>query len=830
MVSSSKILTVSYGTFSCTLEGFDDSFETMKSIAEYFRDLASDDRYFGAEPPTPDAEMLAKIAEREIARRVEAHDNDGQIVLRAGQATAIAGAAAVSAGAAGAVGDENDSLEDADTISELETETAVADVETNLAELVAEDSADEAEVLQETTDDVVDAEMSSEEEAPKPAVDEIETAQDAEESFEDVEEADAGQIEEAAEASAETDETEIAEVEEETVSTDAASDAADEDLAGPEPEIEAAAANDEVLHEDELEANEADEVEAFDNEGDTDPQADTETDTNTDADTVSGNVVASSDAADEQSVEQPAPESAEAFFAGTDVDTASDSPEISEEAGSVNESVAAKLQRIRSVVSKESAKYDETDYSEDEHAVDAADGEADEPIIGETQEPAAQDTSETSKSIEEAFAADAKDVVETDDQALDLTDFGSDSADGDIAEIARDLDEDTAEDSEAGESLFADLNDVLEDHNSEELPDKAEEVTLVLEDEARVEESAAQEDLTAEEEKSLQDELAAVEAELETQSSDVPVEPEKAQQEAAEVPADEEVADEVASEDAAIDDKTSEYDAAVAALVNESPEDFANGQDVAGLSDDEDYDSDQKPRRGLARLLGVGRRETADVERIFDKADSQMGDKDSSMRRTAIQHLRAAVAATRADEKAGVEVDTTADEAPYRSDLEKAVRPRRPQADEQAAARPSSRPLDQGSAPLKLVAEQRVDQDREPIKPRRTTSQPLKTESLPTASGESGFMAFAEKRGASDISEVLEAAASYMSDVEGRPEFSRPMLMSKLKEVKSDTFSREDGLRSFGQLLREGKLRKLKGGRFSITEETEFRQEKRSAG
>lgn len=82
MDSRPKLMTVSYGTFACTLEGFDDPFTTMQQVAEYFRKLSESDRYFGSEPLQPDASHLHQIATDANPNKVDAEIGENSIILR----------------------------------------------------------------------------------------------------------------------------------------------------------------------------------------------------------------------------------------------------------------------------------------------------------------------------------------------------------------------------------------------------------------------------------------------------------------------------------------------------------------------------------------------------------------------------------------------------------------------------------------------------------------------------------------------------------------------------------------------------------------------------
>ena len=694
MVNTNKILTVSYGTFSCTLEGFDDSFGTMKAIAEYFRDLAADDRYFGAEPPSPDAEMLARIAEREISRRVEAHRDENTFVLRADPASLLPMATKPVAKA---------------------PQAPATEVEAPAAAPVADERAAKPEVVRPTK-----------EASP------------------------------VAEARPETS------------------------IAG----LSALVAESQASHE-------AD---------DTLPEA------------------------------TPRPEPVAATRQATaDLD-----------------SVAAKLQRIRDVVSKHDG---ENGYSEDEHAEDflTEDEDATEEFLSSAQNDieaalaadAAADAAEAERheAEEKAEAAQAKAEAEAKakadaetkaQKAAEAAEAAQNTPDttNDEDDIAALLDKLSASDS-AGETDPA--NDAPKPEafvgdEDGEAPLRARVIKMKKTDfEAALADGLIEEEqdettassLSPEDEADLMRELAAVEAEA-TQGS-------KSQAAHFDEADEDDDYDSYNEADFDEDEHDEDYD--------DEELSAATGADTAGnLFSDED-DATENTVSSAVRAVRSARLVDASTDdqmgRILDKTNTKLEEDEGRGRRNAIAHLRAAVQATEAERNMGGDLGADGrDTEVYRDDLETAVRPRRPVAT-QGAARPDAR----RPAPLKLVAEQRIDtpQREGPVRPRRVkVTQTLVHNEAPKGSAD--FAEYIEKVGAQNLGEVLEAAASYMAFVEGQDAFSRPQLMSKLSGTEHADTSREDRLRSFGQLLRAGKIRKLGGGRFETSEHISYRPNTRAAG
>ncbi|MEX0306727.1 MAG: hypothetical protein AB3N12_05000 [Ruegeria sp.] len=560
MVQNNKVLTVSYGTFSCTLEGFDDSFETMKAIAEYFRDLAADDRYFGSEPPQPDAEMLTRIAQRDATQKVEASQNETGLLLRATETAPVA----------------------------APTPAAIA-------------PAAAPEPVQPTTDVVPPAPAAPQAE-PTPAADSI-----------------AAKLQRIRAVVSHSDATPAAYSEEEDVSY----------LQPAKPQVDAIAA-------------------AFE-------------------------AGALNPADLEEAAEDAAPPAA---------------PVIEQPA--------------------------EPEYVED--SVEPVTQNAEPEATATT--PAELDEVDVTAMISAVDTAGQKDEDEAPEQVTAAV------TDSDV--LFSDLDEDTSEaEDERPSNILNDNEASNEDEDTSELS------------------SLAQGVISAEDEALLLDEMALVESELE------------------------------------------------ANIVAELP-------DMSGLDQD--------------------------VSRLMDKAGAQLEDPATSDQRETYSHLRTAVAATEADREEGKDKSQNAEDD-YRGDLASVVNPRRPEIEVT-----SERPATDSTAPLKLVAEQRIDNDAAdtgPVTPRRVTS--ADEEAIDE---EGGFATFAQEQGAQSLLDLLEAAAAYLSFIEGQEQFSRPQLMNKVRSLKQDSFNREESLRSFGQLLRDGKIEKAGGGRFAASTQIGFRpnDDERAAG
>lgn len=779
MVSTSKILTVSYGTFSCTLEGFDDSFDTMKAIAEYFRDLSAGDRYFGAEPATPDAEMLARIAEREISRHVEARDSDGKIHLRAGPASLPAMAALspntppqtrTSSDHAAPVPQPSADVSSADMSP---SETPAASSAAAPARAAAEPYPDRpaARATQSNSESIADKLR---------RIRAVAGPSGAAFSGSDYDEDEQIQIFDADPA--------------EDLRQSQPDDA--EDIAAVAPTFQPAG-DDEGPVAASAEAADAPGAETQQEQDET-VKAPAGAQDATPQEAASVQITTAQMEADLSEI--VAPDSETIPTPSTDTDALSDDDILSRLRSSVADTSDQSADSADDLIAAKPDDLDEDDTDALDHLFD--DSAPDDEIMAND---ASSDEGEGDVTLEQLLAdtLHGGEMTQEETDAATLTEAGQTEAQpAAVTEACDDTD---------GEPQDTDLHPLA----ARVFKIKRADLDAALAGgdlEEDMAETADDGGLSPEAEADLQRELAEVAAELgQSRMSETPVST------ATDIPvpqsrdSDVTPAETVEDADWADADDDEELQAAPLSASGAKPD----GEDIRN----ERHRDQSAP--------------DAQASRIFDEADTQLGEPESNKRRSAIQHLRAAVAATKAERRADGTMSPGVDDQPYRKDLQNAVRPRRPQAVTSATPRPgmgsTGRP-----APLKLVAEQRIDTPAPaaPIQPRRITRADL-APARPAAPASqtadrpgiaSDFAGYAERMGANSLTDLLEAAAAYMADVEGTPQFSRPMLMQKLREAHEDTFSREDGLRSFGQLLRQGKLQKLKGGRFAVTDVTDFRQ------
>ncbi len=150
-----------------------------------------------------------------------------------------------------------------------------------------------------------------------------------------------------------------------------------------------------------------------------------------------------------------------------------------------------------------------------------------------------------------------------------------------------------------------------------------------------------------------------------------------------------------------------------------------------------------------------------------------------------------------AEDGTGAEDD--ADQA-YRADLAKATQPAKP-------------------TPLVLVSNRDAEGSGGAVRPRRVAPNTVK----PADSDAEAFVEYAGKLGATDLPDVMEAAAAFLNQVEELPSFSRPQILHLVRRLdRENRFTREDTLQTFDKLERGGAFQKVGRGQFALAEDSRF--------
>jgi len=512
----------------------------------------------------------------------------------------------------------------------------------------------------------------------------------------------------------------------------------------------------------------------------------------------------------EAAVEEPVEETLEAFTEATAEE------EVEEEDTTAIETAAEKLARLRALV----AHAENGDYSEDEHAEDV--NRFDEAALEAAFDtPAEEDVAQEAAAEEVEIYAPLKALIEEQASAQEVPETDEAPEEEILEEVAAEAEEDDIPAEGIAETIETPVSSIDEELAAEDDDDfDLDSLTAALSDDL--------DDETPEDSLETSDDTVDFSA-LDADFGDEPVDEEPAV-EVAEIAAEAETEVVMAEEEETLPTVAEETlpqdeEPVVAEEVSETPRARVRKVRVlkARKSDVPAPAAEQDALPEVKRIASVEPTDEAAVERLMDETGDHMEGGDTRRRQDAFTHLKAAVTAARA------EGDTDGDdaekvEAEYRRDLEEAIRP-------------SPTRAKAGLAPLVLVSEQRIDAPQDDAGRTAATLGNLALQDEEQVETEvaleeaSDFAEFAERVGAVEMNDLLEAAAAYTAHVEGRSEFTRPVIMRHVESAHSaGDFSREEGLRSFGTLLRNGTIRKLKRGKFQIADDNKFADQARAVG
>lgn len=797
MLTAGKKLTVSYGTFSCTLEGFDDPFTAMKAIAEYFRELAAEDSTFGSAKVTPDTKAIHDIAQREVKRRVEAEVKDGGVTLRATEA--VDGNAKSDLAVA--------VKPDTETTGEKPAGSGSGGSSSGFS--VAGLLGTTPPVEHVRRDPFVDEKPAEAEFAEPPAVWRDEAAE---------------AVPDHKDATPATDTLD----DPEAISPEDLADLEALDGASRQPKAAETAPALEVAKD--TKPDEAPALKAKAPEAKPAPAKDT---------------------APAEKAAKPKPEA----------------PKTPAPEAAAPTSVAARLMRIRAVSADAEPSSPTSAPASDEDAASVEEAPKSEPVAETKPEPPAakEETPEAKPS------SDGDDLTRPDDADMSVDDILSrlekrrrvntqTIADQPLPEqpAAKPTDTQPPE-PEAPAAQIPSVEEPAE--SAPPIPAEAEPETAALPE--------AEAEPTTEQEPGRKGFLARARARLLGGSDDEDEHAEAVAEgspDTAEPEATKDTSNDPGEDTMSLLQDLAELErkAAEAEARADSGNDDSKEQKLAQAEAERARKAADERR---AQFKREGGHTDSDLLRLLDKTNSQLEGIESKRRITSISHLKAAVAATVADRKMKTDKSDLAnatheqtDMDRYREDLQSAVHPKPAEPGPLAptASGSAPEPTDDGGAETDAIAkvaaqiaekpaakspEPQPEPEPEEVQPKRIISRVLSLDEddeyakkpeeegfVPNPStaqalaASRDFADFAERVGAMSLPELLEAAAAYTAAVEGRQHFSRPQLMRKIASFTGDNvnYSREEGLRSFGMLLREGKIQKLDHGQFTIAKLSKF--------